>query len=215
MSEILQYYARRAAEYERIYHYPERQADLSTLRSLVPTALTGASVLELACGTGYWTEVVAPVAGAILATDGNEEVLSIARRKSYPPGRVVFRQLDAYNLPPLPEPFTGGLAAFWWSHVPRERLHEFLAGFHARLRAGAVVVFLDNQYVEGNSTPVSREDELRNTFQTRQLDDGSRYEVLKNFPSPGELRATLRGLATDVRIELLDHYWFMSYRVRA
>ena len=67
------YYARRAKEYERIYAKPERQTDLAKLRSILQPAFAGANVLELACGTGYWTAVMATSAASVLATDINEE----------------------------------------------------------------------------------------------------------------------------------------------
>lgn len=51
--QLAGYYAARAAEYERIYDKPERQAELQRLRALIPAYLAGRSVLEIACGTGY------------------------------------------------------------------------------------------------------------------------------------------------------------------
>ena len=45
------------------------------------------------------------------------------------------------------------------------------------------MVFFDNCYVEGSSTPLSRTDAAGNTYQSRRLDDGSTHEVLKNFPA--------------------------------
>src|SRR5262245_51295140 len=75
------YYAQRALEYERIYHKPERQADLQELHNLVERTFAGAAVLEVACGTGYWTEVLARSAASVTAVDINEEVLAVARSK--------------------------------------------------------------------------------------------------------------------------------------
>ena len=46
MTDLLGYYARRAAEYERIYARPERQADLSRLRRRLGELLAGRDVLE-------------------------------------------------------------------------------------------------------------------------------------------------------------------------
>ena len=114
-------------------------------------------------------------------------------------------------MPVLPQKFTGGLAVFWWSHIPKARLRDFLRGFHDVLSPGARVVIIDNNYVEGSSTPISRTDEHGNTYQTRRLDDGSRYEVLKNFPTESELRLVLEGLADAVRVEKLQYYWILSY----
>jgi hypothetical protein len=39
-------YAQRAHEYERVYHKPERQADLRTLRDLVAASFEGKHVPE-------------------------------------------------------------------------------------------------------------------------------------------------------------------------
>ena len=66
------YYASRAAEYERIFDKPERQSDLARLRKDIPALFKGERVLEIACGTGYWTPLIAEQAESVLATDYNE-----------------------------------------------------------------------------------------------------------------------------------------------
>ena len=212
---MVNYYADRANEYERIYAKPERQEDLRRARRFLQRTFAGAHVFEVACGTGYWTEVVARSAASVVATDINEEVLAIARSKPTDPQKVTFRREDAYALPTVPRRFTGGLAAFWWSHIPRARLHRFLVGFHHMLSPSARVVFMDNAYVEGSSTPLSRTDESGNTYQMRKLDDGSIHEVLKNFPTESELRAAVDGLVTEVQVEFLQYYWILSYVLKA
>lgn len=207
------YYARRAREYERIYDKPERQADLARLRDVVPSLLDARRVLEIACGTGYWTQLVATRAASVLATDINEEVLARARVKPYPRDNVGFAQLDIYADDVAVDRFDAGLAAFWWSHVPRQSLSDFIDRFHRRLEPDALVVYLDNRYVEGSSTPLSRTDRHGNTYQMRTLDDGSRYEVLKNFPDASELSAVLGDGAYDVSYVELEFFWYVSYRV--
>src|SRR5690349_4311510 len=127
---MAEYYGRRANEYEQIYAKPERQGELRCLQEFVERALVGRHVLELACGTGYWTQIVARRAKSVMATDVNEEVLNIARAKAIDPTRVRFRREDAYSLPAFRQKFTAGLAAFWWSHVPKAKLRSFLSRFH-------------------------------------------------------------------------------------
>ena len=212
---MVNYYANRAQEYERIYHRPERQDDLRRLRDFVTSAFTDTHVFEVACGTGYWTEIIAPSAATVVATDINEEVLAVARSKHIDTRKVTFRLEDAYALPVLPQRFAGGFSAFWWSHMPKAKIQSFLRGFHRVLSPGARVVFIDNAYVEGSSTPISRTDEHGNTCQIRRLDDGSRHWVLKNFPTEPELRASLEGLAENVRVDFLRYYWLVSYVSRA
>ena len=207
------YYARRAHEYERIYDKPERQADLASLRESIPSLFDGRDVLEIACGTGFWTQFVAARAASVLATDVNDEVLELARRKSYPRDNVAFELLDIYSEGDLPRRFNAGLAAFWWSHVPRQSYGRFIEHFHRRLQSGAIVVFLDNRYVQGSSTPLSRTDEHGNTYQTRTLDDGTSHEVLKNIPDESELAGALGNSARALEYVELDYFWYVSYRV--
>jgi demethylmenaquinone methyltransferase/2-methoxy-6-polyprenyl-1,4-benzoquinol methylase len=206
------YYAQRAAEYEKIYAKPERQADLARMRSDIPALFEGARVLEIACGTGYWTPLIAARAESVVALDYNEETIAIARTKAYPRANVRFVQGDAYALPERTENFSAAYAGFWWSHVPLSRLHAFLRGLHDRLEPGAVVAFMDNRYVEGSSTPLSRRDNEGNTYQTRRLADGSTHEVLKNFPTPQELR---EHLGAETQITEYEYYWVASYRIMA
>jgi demethylmenaquinone methyltransferase/2-methoxy-6-polyprenyl-1,4-benzoquinol methylase len=213
-SPLREYYARRAAEYERVYEKPERQVDLARLRAQLPPLFAGAAVLEIACGTGYWTPLVAAHAASVLAVDASDEVLEIARAKRYERGNVRFERADAYALPSWGERFSACFAGFWWSHVPLGRLDAFLAGLHARLARGALVVLLDNLYVEGSSTPIARRDAEGNTYQVRRLADGSRHEVLKNFPAVADLEARLAGAAAELRWSEYGHYWLASYRVR-
>jgi len=157
------YYAQRAAEYEKIFDKPERQADLARMRIDIPAFFKGAQVLEIACGTGYWTPLIAAQAESVLATDYNEETLAIARSKKYPKANVRFEQADAYALPAWRDRFSACYAGFWWSHVPLERLDAFLSGLRKCLAPGARLVFMDNRYVEGSSTPLSRTDAAGNT----------------------------------------------------
>ena len=58
------YYAARVAEYDRVYAKPERQADLRALRRWLPDRFTGAQLLEVACGTGYWRRYATPTAAS-------------------------------------------------------------------------------------------------------------------------------------------------------
>ena len=210
-SAMASYYAQRAEEYELIFQKPERQNDLRALRNFVMETFAGRHVLEIACGTGYWTQILACSAASVTATDVNDEVLEIAGAKPRVGDNVELRREDAYALPEFPQRFSGGLAGFWWSHVPKPRLRTFLTGLHRSFAPGATMVFLDNAYVPGSSTPISRRDAEGNTYQRRTLSDGSTHEVLKNFPTEQELRQTLRGLATDVRVGRLPYFWVVTY----
>ena len=209
---IIDYYAQRANEYERIYQKPERQSDLAKLKQLFQELLSGQSILEIACGTGYWTQAVSQTASSITATDFNEEVLQIARKKDY--GCTVdFRKADAFALN-LQEKFSAGLAVAWWSHLQKSEVRNFLSQFHRQFPAGAQIVFMDNRFVTGSNTPISRVDEEGNTYQLRKLENGSEFEVLKNFPTRQEAEELIRDLVAEFSWTELTYYWVLTYKLK-
>ncbi len=227
------YYAQRAATYERVYFKPERQTDLRTMEAALAAPFAGRHVLEIACGTGWWTPHGARDARSWLATDLNPETMAIAQAKALP-ACVQFARVDAYTLaelgarsldaaesggaPSFDAAESGGAPSFdaafagcWWSHVPLQRLPGWLATLHAHLEPGARVVMLDNSYEQTSSTPLSRRDDHGNTYQDRTLDDGSVHEVLKNFPTPEQAIAALGPRARDARWTAHTHYWVLDY----
>jgi len=213
-AELVDYYRRRAREYEAIYAKPERQADLAWLRSHVPQRLAGRRVLEVACGTGYWTVLAAASARSIVATDAAEEPMRVAMSKDYAGANVRFELADAFALDEELGRFDAALAFFWWSHLPLARIADFLASLHRRLEPGARVVLMDNLYVGGSSTVLSERDAEGNTYQRRQLSDGSENRVLKNFPTEADLRASLGPHAHELFYQALTYYWLVEYTLK-
>ena len=211
VADMAAYYAQRAAYYERVYFKPERQADLRAMEAALPACFAGRRVLEIACGTGWWTPHGARDAAEWLATDLNPETMAVAQAKALP-ACVRFATVDAYTMAELEgRTFDAAFTGCWWSHVPLQRLPAWLATLHARLEPGARVVMLDNSFVQTSSTPLTRRDEHGNTYQDRPLDDGSVHEVLKNFPTPEEAFAALGPRAVNPRWTAYAHYWVLSY----
>ena len=211
---IEQYYSKRAAEYEQIYEKPERQHELEWLRRRVPDLFRGRTVLEVACGTGYWTQFIARTARRVHACDINEAVLEIAREKPIPKERVDFFKADAISLEGVPRGCDAAFAGFWWSHVKKSDLAFFVRNLAAHVEPGAVVGILDNTYAEGSSTPISRRDPDGNTYQMRKLANGEEYEVLKNFPGALELAEAVRPVAREAHLESLRYYWLLVFRLK-
>jgi ubiquinone/menaquinone biosynthesis C-methylase UbiE len=209
-----QYYSKRASEYERIYDKPERQHELEWLRQRIPQVFVGRNVLEVACGTGYWTQFIARSARHVHACDINDAVLDIAREKPIVAGRATFARGDAITLEGVPNGCDAAFAGFWWSHVKKSDLAKFVANLASKLEPGAVVAILDNTYAEGSSTPVSRRDAEGNSYQMRKLANGEQYEVLKNFPTPAELTHAVQPVAREAHLETLTYYWLLLFTLR-
>jgi demethylmenaquinone methyltransferase/2-methoxy-6-polyprenyl-1,4-benzoquinol methylase len=207
------YYAARASEYDRVYLKPERQADLRQIEQWLPSVLAAATVLEVACGTGYWTQFIAPVASAVFAFDSSAETLQVAKQRVLAIN-TEFHIGDAYALPRFARPFDTAFAGFWFSHVPLERQREFLLGLNSALAPGARVVLLDNLFVAGSSSALSERDAKGNTYQSRRLSDGSIHRVLKNFPTEAQLHGLVEaGVGASPMYRRWQYYWAFEYRV--
>jgi ubiquinone/menaquinone biosynthesis C-methylase UbiE len=208
------YYRSRAPEYDRFYQNPARQNDLTRLRAWLTDLVRGRTILEVAAGTGYWTEVVTPVCKAITATDPVAETLAFAAKRQLG-SNVELLTADAYDLSQFTSAFDTGMAHFWWSHIEKQRQAEFLSRFMRCLKPDALVLMIDQIYVEGICPPMSRYDASHNRYELRTLQSGATYEIVKNYPSDEELQASFAPFAEDVRIMRLDHFWALSARNRA
>jgi demethylmenaquinone methyltransferase/2-methoxy-6-polyprenyl-1,4-benzoquinol methylase len=212
-ADLADYYRQRAREYDKLYERADRQVALSESSAILEEIFAGKTVLEIACGTGYWTEHIAETATSVLATDINREMLAIAEVRSYPRHNVSFQLADIYTYSPSQESdaLFGG---FIWSHIPVSELQGFLARVNSFLSPGGTVVFIDNRYVKGSSTPIAERDTDGNTYQDRPLADGSIHRIVKNFPSAEFLKSAVSEFADTVQVMELEYYWIMQYTLK-
>ena len=213
-TEMVTYYAERAAEYDRIYDIPPWRHGVQVLQQRLPSFFAGRRVYEVACGTGYWTQYIAQQAMSVYATDINETTLALARARSYGRARVTFQCADAYSPPDGPEKFEAGCAGFWLSHVDVSRMSDFLTAFHAPLQPNAVVCLFDERLSPRRRLPTSRTDAAGNRYEMRQLTNGSDFEIIKNFYTEQQFQEFFGAYGDELTYEELDHFWVFSYCVK-
>jgi SAM-dependent methyltransferase len=212
--QSVQYYAKSALNHDRIYDKPERQADLAQMREKLAEVVRGHTVLELACGTGFWTTVLAQTAASVLATDINAGMISMAQMRALPQEKVSFLIADAWDLPADIGSFSAVFIGFWWSHIKREEQERFLAQLRTRFGKDLLVVLLDDAYVDGSSETIARTDLNGNTYHIHATADGARYEVPKNYPSDSALRKKLASSVREIKIARLEYYWLLTCRLK-
>ena len=210
-SDMISYYKDRAKEYENVYAKPARQSDLLLATKILKDAFRSKDVLEIACGTGYWTEKICRTAKKILAIDINDTVIEVAKSKNYLPAEVEFQIADIFNLTNINrhESLFGG---FIWSHIKLQDLNAFVEIANNLVVDYGTVVFMDNNYVDGSNLPIAENDNSGNTYQTRTLENGTTHKVLKNFPSETFIRELLIGKASEIRFISLQYYWILIYK---
>ena len=210
-SDMVSYYKDRANEYEKIYNKPERQSDLVLATQILQEIFRDKEVFEMACGTGYWTDKISRTAHSILATDINDTVIEVARSKEYSPAKVAFQIADIFNL-------TGNIkheslfAGFIWSHIKLQDLNNFIDITNRLVKSDATVVFMDNNYVRGSNLPITDTDRFGNTYQKRELSNGTTHKVLKNFPTKNFIQQLLAGKVRDINFIDLKYYWILKYK---
>ena len=191
------YYAARAPMYDETAGYTDPVAEVLRvpIKARYQELFAGRTVLEIACGTGYWTLPVAEAAASVVGIDIIPSLVAQAEDRCRHLANVRFQVADAYTLEGIPGGFSAAFAHWWWSHIPGGRLSAFLKALHSKLESGALVLFVDQLPYTGH---LRRRDAEGNTIEQRLLPDGRSFEIVKNFPSEEDVRNALTGIAGNV-----------------
>lgn len=186
---LINYYSLRAPEYEQIYYrdIPAKRKELAAESERLRNLVEGKTVLDLACGTGYWTEVIAERADFVIASDISAEMIAEARKKKYgqAPG---FVRADLYRLPFAAAAFDIVTLGFWFSHEPRQNYDEFFERIKPLTKADGLIWMIDNNPpAEGPELQSVGSDEFGNNYKQRFLDSGEEFAILKNYFNADQL----------------------------
>ncbi|MFE2636640.1 class I SAM-dependent methyltransferase [Streptomyces scopuliridis] len=193
LAEQMAYYRAGAAQYDRPYAEREDLRELLAAAEGLPIA---GDVLELACGTGQWTPMLAARARSVTAVDAATEVLAFARARTESPS-VQFIQADVFEWQP-PRRYDTVFFAFWLSHVPPARLPDFWNTVAAALAPGGRAIFIDDGPAEAAKEEILADQSV--PAAVRGLDDGSQYRIVKVFHDAQTLTDDLTALGWSVRI---------------
>jgi len=201
LAEQVDYYRRRASEYDATA-YGDVAAARTRIARLVAQMRPAGSVLEIACGTGLWTEALARWADTVTAVDAAPEAVAIARDRVRP-ARVRFEVADVFSWDPGTR-FDVIFFSAWLSHVPASRFGEFWRSLGGLLAPNGRVLFIDEHVDErGKEAYLADRDEVIE----RRLRDGSTFRVIKNFVDPAEMEPRLRRLGWDCAIRRDGSDW--------
>ncbi len=208
--DLTSYYNDRANEYDKVYSIADEQQDLAEATEIFQKLFLKKTVLEIACGTGYWTKQLSRSASSVLATDINASVVEIAKGRN-DSQNVTFEVADMYDLQ-VKTGYDALFGGFIWSHILLQDLDGFLRKVIGFLKPDSIIVFIDSRQVGSTHTieSITKTDEQDNTYQTRYLENGTTHLIVKNFPSQEFLLDKLSGFFTDINYIELEHYWIVS-----
>ncbi len=216
LAEQRLYYRERAGEYEDWWYRRGRyqRGDEADARwfaevALLEEALAGfapeGSVLELACGTGLWTSMLAATASSVTSIDASPEVLELARAKVGAPN-VSFIEADLFSWEPERR-YDVCFFSFWLSHVPRELFGSFMDKVARALEPGGRVFLIDSAPSVNASARDHRLGDPGEQLALRRLADGREYRIVKHWFQAEELQRLLGELGWSARIAATDEFF--------
>ena len=137
IAEMNRYYEARAPWHDMYMSYksPDKMKHLmKPIINKIDNLIKDKIVMELACGTGNWTQILAEKANHVTATDFSKTALQIAENKLTGYNNIILEESDVYNLGNKNQQYELLFAADWWSHIPYEILPEFIKSCMARLK---------------------------------------------------------------------------------
>lgn len=221
LQEQIAYYRARANEYDewflrqgRYDHGPALNAhwfaEVAQVRAALDRFQPTGDILELACGTGLWTQRLASLARAVTAVDSSPEMLALNRARlesSGIEGNVRYVQADLFTWTP-DRRYDVIFFSFWLSHVPPERFDTFWALARDALAPGGRVFFVDSLYTETSTASDHALEGQEATTLSRRLNDGREYRIVKVFHAPYALAARLRALGWTATIHATPTYFY-------
>lgn len=211
---LIHYYSLRAPEYEQIYYrdFPAKQKELADEAERLEKLVEGKNVLDLACGTGYWTEVISRRAESVIASDISAEMIEEAQKKKFE-CPVKFVRADLYQLPFAAGAFDIVTLGFWFSHEPKQGYDRFFELIKPLMSEAGLIWMIDNNPpAEGPKLRSVGRDEFGNNYKQRFLDSGEEFAILKNYFDADELEAVF---SPHFGIESLIYnecYWLVVLR---
>lgn len=223
LQEMRTYYQERAREYDEWFYRQGRYSQGAEMDArwfaeadeafvaLDILHLTG-DVLELAAGTGIWTERLVRTASTITAVDASLETIEINRAK-VASAKVSYVQADLFSWRPE-RVYDAVCFGFWISHVPLEQLDNFLSSVVAMLRPGGKIFFIDGRRVQGGSFAHDQPPAQNSQLTTRTLNDGRTFEIVKNYYDPIDLAARCTQAGFDITVRETAIYFLYGYGTR-
>lgn len=209
LTEQRLYYRERAPEYddwiERRGRYDRGEkenaawfAELAAVRTAIERSAPAGRVLELACGTGQWTELLADCTATLTALDASPEMIE-ANRRRVRDERVAYVQADLFQWQPQAV-YDFVFFGFWLSHVPPDRFDAFWALVRQLLAPGGRFFLVDSACKPQSAPRRHRASPRADWIQTRHLADGREFDIVKIFYERQALATRLTELGFEVSV---------------
>jgi ubiquinone/menaquinone biosynthesis C-methylase UbiE len=216
LGEQLAYYCARAPEYDewwfRLGRYDkgqEKNTEWFSEGAIVAEALhafqpTG-QVLELAGGTGIWSEQLLSHAGHLTVVDGSTEMLKLNAARLHS-SSVTYVAANIFDWQPTDQ-YDAIFFGFWLSHVPPEKFDAFWELVRKSLKPGGRFFFIDSKLASSSMAANHQLPDKDSTTHIRRLNDGRTFQIYKVFYDVDELAARLKQKGWYVDLRQTQNYF--------
>lgn len=147
-------------------------------------------ILEMACGTGFWTARLSEIAHSVTAVDGSVEMLHKIRSREFSNVDTIHADLFSWN---PPTQWDAVFFAHWIAHVPDSHFDDFWSIVDAALLPDGHVAIVDVTPAEKRIEEDLRDDRTWPVTR-RRLKDGRKFNVIKKFWEPDDLMKRINSL---------------------
>ncbi|MBE7470691.1 MAG: class I SAM-dependent methyltransferase [Anaerolineae bacterium] len=239
LQEILEeqkaYYRARAQEYDewfyrrgRYHHGPEHtqkwEAEAAEVRQALAEANLTGQVLDIAAGTGIWTQELIKTADHVTALDSSEEMVALNRARLQS-DKVTYTLTDLFYWQPVMA-YDGIFMGFWLSHVPPALLYDFIGTVAGALKPGGKLFFVDSlpeptstakDMMEGVAKKLAQRETTsqvagqENATMTRRLNDGREFQVVKVYYLPDDLADRLASYEISATVKQTENFFLYGW----
>ena len=207
LTEQIAYYRARAQEYDETTWVGGEPIDaLAHAAQLLGAMGPFEQILELACGTGTWTQILTAIGREVTALDASPEMLDLARQKTAT-APVNYQQADLFQWESS-LPYDLVFFANWLSHIPPDMLDPFLAKMCLAVKSGGQVVIVDQYAAMDEDRDLARKGAGGQIYAERPLLNGQTFTIVKVFYDLKLLRDRLAARGFTVTVEKLDDIFF-------
>jgi demethylmenaquinone methyltransferase/2-methoxy-6-polyprenyl-1,4-benzoquinol methylase len=199
--EQIAYYRAQAREYRRV---DPSAGPLAVAREHLLKLGPLQHILELAPGTGDWTQELVRIGQTVTALEASPEMIAINRERVADP-RVEYQQADLFQWTPQQQ-YDLVFFAFWLSHVPPDLVDAFLLKVRDAVRPGGHLFIID----QCNDLPGYPLGKKEGIFEERTLSNGRTFTIVKVFYHPGLLAEHVKRLGFDATAERVDTIFYLN-----
>lgn len=235
LEEQKAYYQARAQEYDEWFyrrgrydhgaeHTRQWEGEAAEVRHTLAAANLTGQVLDIAAGTGIWTQELIKTADHITVLDSSEEMLELNRRRVQS-DKVTYTLTDLFYWQPVMA-YDSVFMGFWLSHVPPALLYDFIGTIAGALKPGGKIFFVDSlpeptstakdmigsvtkDLAQRQAAPQFSESDYATI--TRRLNDGREFQVVKVYYLPVDLAERFKAYDLNVTVKQTPNFFLYGW----